>query len=138
MKGRPFRQLTCFTAGAFTGAPFCVAPSCLCMLEDLEMTNPFYLSAAWQHLRDEVIAADHYECQICKAHGRYSRAVIVHHINHVDEHPELALCKTYVDSTGKEQRNLISVCRRCHETVCHPERMGKHRYKPPITREQWD
>ncbi|MPN43819.1 hypothetical protein SDC9_191380 [bioreactor metagenome] len=29
----------------------------------------------------------------------------------------------YIDEQGIKQRNLISVCKDCHENVCHPERM---------------
>ena len=99
-------------------------------------TNPFYLSADWQHKRDEVLTMDHCECQICKAHGKYKRAEIVHHVNHLDEHPELALSVYYTDAQGDQQRNLVSVCRKCHETECHPGRMRVNR-KPPITPERW-
>ena len=33
------------------------------------------------------------------------------------EHPELAYSKTYIDSNGQEQRNLILLCSQCHEAV---------------------
>lgn len=79
---------------------------------------------------------DKHECVLCRARGRYSRAVIVHHVNHYDEHPELALDVWYTDSDGVERRNLISVCRKCHETVCHPERLRE--FTAPTTTERWD
>lgn len=44
-------------------------------------------------------------------HGQFKRAVMVHHIRHLKEVPELAL----TDS------NLISLCDQCHEDV-HPEK----------------
>ncbi len=98
-------------------------------------TNPFYLSKEWRHLRQEVLSADKYECQHCKAKGKYTRATHVHHVNHLDKHPELALEKYYTDSSGNTKRNLISVCKDCHETVCHPERLTHS--KPPLNEERW-
>lgn len=48
--------------------------------------------------------------------GKYSKAILVHHINHLKENPELAL--EIYDKEGK--RNLISLCQSCHEEE-HPE-----------------
>lgn len=53
---------------------------------------------------------------------RHAPAIIVHHVLHADEYPELFLCDTYSDADGTEHRQLISVCKWCHENVCHPER----------------
>ena len=100
------------------------------------MTNPFYLSSAWQHKRKQILRRDHNECVICKSKGQHSRAVIVHHVKHLDEHPELALSDYYQDPDGTRHRQLISVCRFCHETVCHPERMPVRKSKP-LTKERW-
>ena len=52
--------------------------------------------------------------------------------------PKLALDIWYTDADGNRQRNLISVCKDCHETVCHPERMRRCKSAPPLTRERWD
>ena len=98
----------------------------------------FYCSAAWQKKRVEILAADRYECQICKARGRYKKAELVHHVRHLRDHPELALSDTYVDSGGQEQRQLISVCKDCHEAVCHPERMRKAEKEKFLQEERWD
>ena len=97
----------------------------------------FYHSTAWRHKRADILQRDHNECQLCKAHGKYRRAVIVHHVNHLRDHPDLALSDTYTDTKGKECRQLISVCRECHETVCHPERMGKVKRLHMLTQERW-
>ncbi|MFT3952769.1 MAG: HNH endonuclease [Oscillospiraceae bacterium] len=105
---------------------------------DLDNIHAFYVSPEWRKLRKEILAADKFECQICKASGRYTRADRVHHVNHVDKHPEMALQMAYTDDRGNTQRNLISVCRYCHETVCHPERMRQTPKKQPITRERWE
>jgi len=97
----------------------------------------FYTSARWLALRAEVLGEDLHECQECKAAGRYARATHVHHVNHVRRHPELALARNYIDGDGLVQRNLVSVCRRCHETVCHPERLRGGEPKPQINDERW-
>lgn len=102
--------------------------------------HDFYVWAPWLKKRKEILAADKWECQECKKRGRYRRAVIVHHVKHLRDHPELALCDTYIGEDGQEYRQLESVCRECHETVCHPERMSKRKsakrkFSPP---ERWD
>ena len=101
--------------------------------------NPrrFYEWKLWRRLRKEVLASDKHECQVCKARGRYAKANTVHHVNHVKVRPEWALNKTYVDGNGLTQRNLISVCHDCHETVCHPERLRWREIKKPLTEERW-
>lgn len=99
-------------------------------------TNPFYLSPEWRKLRKEVLRDDKGECQVCKSKGKYKRAEIVHHEKHLDQFPELGLQKFYQDEQGNLKRNLISVCRECHETVCHPERLRKNS-KEPLTEERW-
>ena len=51
----------------------------------------FYNWSCWLHTRAEVLKLDHYECQRCRAKGRYSRAVLVHHVKHLKDRPDLAL-----------------------------------------------
>lgn len=94
----------------------------------------FYSWPEWLRLRREVLRLDHNECSICKAKGRYRRAVIVHHVKHLRERPDLAL-----SIWDGEERQLISVCKQCHED-CHPEAfMQNSRIKmQPITEERWD
>lgn len=98
-------------------------------------TNPFYLSKEWRHLRREVLKADKFECQLCKTKGIYTKATTVHHVNHLEKHPELGLEKYYKDDNGNKKRNLISVCKDCHEMICHPERL-RHT-KKPLNDERW-
>lgn len=98
----------------------------------------FYCSSQWVRLSHEVLDMDKHECQICKQRGRYRRADLVHHVNHVKNAPEKALDIWYTDADGNRQRNLISVCKDCHETACHPERMRRCKSAPPLTRERWD
>lgn len=99
----------------------------------------FYRSKAWRRLRAEVLTYDRHECQICRARGKYTRADHVHHVMHVDKRPDLALRKTYTATGGEEKRNLISVCKACHEKVCHPERLPYNGRvpEPPLTPERW-
>lgn len=95
----------------------------------------FYYWPEWQRLRGDVLALDHFECQVCKARGRYSRATIVHHVRHLKARPDLALSVWDPDSG---ERQLVSVCKRCHEDA-HPDVL--HKFEPrkvPLTVERWD
>lgn len=75
----------------------------------------FYKSKEWIELRDDVLRSNHYECQHCLRHGKYTRAVMVHHVNEVRKRPDMALSKTYIDKEGREQKNLVPLCFACHE-----------------------
>ena len=104
-------------------------------LIEQENTDCFYRWTEWRKLRAQVLKLDNYECQLCKAKGRYSKAIIVHHIKHLKDRPDLAL-SIYDSNTG--QRQLISVCKECHEKE-HPE--SQRQYMPkaePVTKERWD
>ena len=97
--------------------------------------DSFYHWKDWERLRAQVLRMDNYECRLCKAKGKYRRADIVHHVKHLKDRPELAL-----SIWDGEERQLISVCRRCHEDL-HPERTVRYRYGKrvePITEERWD
>lgn len=97
--------------------------------------DKFYSWSSWRKVRDKVFKLDNYECQVCKAKGRYSRAVIVHHIKHLKDRPDLAL-DIYDAQTG--ERQLVSVCKSCHEAL-HPESMvGIEIRSEPVTVERWD
>ena len=98
----------------------------------------FYCSRDWKRKRRQILCRDRFECQLCKARGRYRRAVLVHHVLHLKDRPDLALSDTYTDGEGVEHRQLLSVCRECHETVCHPERMRKQGKERFVTQERWD
>ena len=99
----------------------------------------FYGDKYWRRLRNEVIKDDKYECQIHKARGQYRKANTVHHVKHLKEYPELAMERFYVDDKGVKQRQLLSVCKHCHETVCHPEWMlSMKEREEPLTKERWD
>ena len=100
-------------------------------------TRLFYDSAPWRHLRKEVLQMDKFECQKCKLKGQYTKATHAHHVNYITIHPELALEKYYMDDEGIIKRNIISVCKNCHETVCHPERL-RWNVKEQLNQERWD
>ena len=99
-------------------------------------TDPFYLSSKWQRLRREVLKKYKYECQHCKARGKYTRATHVHHEFHRDKYPEYELMEYVALPDGTQKRNLVPVCKECHETVCHPERLRWNK-KAPLTEERW-
>ena len=93
----------------------------------------WYNGATWQNMREQVLKLENYECQLCKAKGRHSKAIIVHHVKHLKDRPDLA-----VRIWDGKERQLISVCRACHEEL-HPERALLPRTgKKPVTEERWD
>lgn len=98
--------------------------------------SAFYSWPEWDIVRIETMKHDRYECQYCKGQGKYTKAVLVHHIKHLEDRPDLAL--SLYDENG--DRQLISCCRTCHEEQ-HPERRWR-RYNgkiiKPVTKERWD
>ncbi|MFJ7662970.1 HNH endonuclease [Lysinibacillus sp. NPDC097162] len=67
----------------------------------------FYKSREWMSLRKEALKRDNYECQLCKATGRYHKAENVHHMKEVKTHPHLSLTLS----------NLQCLCIKCHNEV---------------------
>ena len=99
----------------------------------------FYKWAQWLHLRAEVLAELHGECQGCKARGMYHPAWVVHHVLHLRDHPELALSKYYRDPyTGELRRQLVPLCKECHWEA-HPEeyRPKTQRHSEPLLTAEW-
>ena len=96
----------------------------------------FYSWQAWKRMSAIVRTLDHSECTRCKARGRYAPAVIVHHVKHLRDRPDLAL--SIFDPDTKE-RQLVSLCRACHEEQ-HPERLAPAwtPKKEALTAERWD
>lgn len=95
----------------------------------------FYSWQRWKNLRPKVFELDNNECQMCKAKGRFRSGYIVHHVKRLQDRPDLAL--SIWDPVTKE-RQLVSVCKWCHEEE-HPESLH---HMPsgnvPITAERWD
>src|SRR5690554_2144845 len=98
-------------------------------------TDPFYLSKEWRKLRKDVLKKYKNECQTCKAKGKYKKATHVHHEFHRDKYPEYELMEHVEMPDGTKKRNLVPVCKDCHETVCHPERLRWNK-KKPLTEER--
>lgn len=99
-------------------------------------SDSFYDWPEWDRTRADVLRFDCGECQLCKARHRYRKAVIVHHVKHLRDRPDLALSVFDPDTA---ERQLVSLCRACHEEQ-HPER-GLKKYPsgpPPLTVERWD
>jgi len=94
----------------------------------------FYDWTEWDHTREAVLNLDNHECQRCKTlKRRYRKAVLVHHVKHLKERPDLAL-----SVWDGNQRQLVSLCRACHEDV-HPERRWRKAVKREyVTAERWD
>ena len=81
------------------------------------MTTPFHCTKQWRKKRRYILQRDGYRCQICKRYGINTDAKIVHHIQEVEERPDLKFCND----------NLISLCPSCHNKQ-HPEK-GGHRLR---------
>lgn len=98
--------------------------------------HQFYCWGEWLELREYVFTKlDHCECQICRSKGRFRKGYIVHHVKPLRQRPDLAL-SVYDSETG--ERQLITVCKRCHEEL-HPESLKSYASaKKPITEERWD
>ena len=96
----------------------------------------FYDWPEWEQIRGDVLNFDHNECQRCKAvKHRFRKAVLVHHVKHLKDRPDLAL-SVFDPDTG--ERQLVSLCRGCHEDV-HPERQWRKVLKRDyVTEERWD
>ncbi|MDR0936629.1 MAG: HNH endonuclease [Oscillospiraceae bacterium] len=97
-------------------------------------TNSFYLSTPWLKLRQRILEQDKHECQRCRRLGRYSPAVIVHHVNHVDTRPDLLLEEFYDGADGERKRNLVSLCRECHKLEHGRDTRKRNR---ALTVERW-
>lgn len=104
----------------------------------------FYKSKEWIALKNKILKENHYECAECRKHGVITRhddggrlLSTVHHVCHVRNHPELALSEWYKDySTGKLERNLIPVCKACHNKL-HPEKIKRVNQDKFVNDERW-
>lgn len=78
--------------------------------------HDFYNDWDWRKLSHEVIKENRNECYICKQSGKYRRAVLVHHVRHLKQYPELAYSRTYKEN-NKEHIQLMPLCHECHERL---------------------
>lgn len=106
----------------------------------------FYKSREWIDLKERILQENHHECYECKKRGiitRYdvaedgSKKLIstVHHVQFVRSHPELALSEYYYYQ-GERKRNLIPVCKACHNKL-HPEKRKRQQSSAFINEERW-
>lgn len=82
------------------------------------MDESFYKSKAWEKKRAAILRRDAYRCQWCKRYGKMVQATTVHHIQHLEDRPDLALSPD----------NLVSLCSKCHNKA-HPEKGGAKDYR---------
>lgn len=106
-------------------------------LIDKNKVGIFYVSRRWKRVNKKVLDLDNHECQICKRMGKATvSGLLVHHINHLRDRPDLAL--SIFSDAEQTARNLLTVCKDCHENICHPERLRKQETQEIITEERWD
>jgi 5-methylcytosine-specific restriction enzyme A len=77
------------------------------------MNKAFYTSKRWRRKRRYILQRDGYLCQECRKYGKNTEAKIVHHIQEIEDRPELSMIND----------NLVSVCPSCHNKI-HPEKGG--------------
>lgn len=91
-------------------------------------SKPFYHSSEWKRVRAAALERDAGMCCDCMDRFRAgygnkpNRATIVHHLQSIEERPELAL----------SLENLRSLCEDCHNKR-HPEK-GRRQAKPRHTK----
>lgn len=103
----------------------------------------FYKSKYWKGdkdtkgLKNEVLEEQRNECQIClcKSPKVVTKANTVHHVQFVRKHPSLALSRYYTYN-GKQYRNLIAVCKECHNKL-HPEKNKSNVVAKFVNEERW-
>ena len=100
----------------------------------------FYKTPEFLHLRPDVIAAAHGECEDCRAKSpsEVTPATCVHHDKPVKLFPELALSWYWIDNKGRKHKQLWALCEDCHNR--RHDRFGYGPGKPvslPLTPERW-
>ena len=80
----------------------------------------FYNSIAWHKKRAHILRRDHYQCQCYRLYGGKPCgrvATVVHHVEELVDHPDLAL----------EDDNLLSMAWECHELTKNKKKKPKPR-----------
>lgn len=98
--------------------------------------HAFYNDRGWRRISHEIMREQHNECQLCRQHGRYSRAKVVHHVCYLRKRPDLAYSRTYTDSEGREHKQLIALCQNCHEQI-HNRTLYLNAKKKFTNEEKW-
>lgn len=73
----------------------------------MKHVKSFYKDKHWESKRQAILKRDNYKCRQCSRYGKAIPASAVHHINQLEENPELAL----IDD------NLLSLCDECHNVM---------------------
>ena len=88
-----------------------------------KIRNQIYKTKEWEKLREEVFALDHYECVRCNhtlfqtsTPKKLTRPTVVHHIFEAEKYPAYKY-DIWVNINGHVYRNLVSLCRNCHEEI---------------------
>lgn len=68
-----------------------------------------YNTKLWERIRAAVLRKDEYLCQECKRYGKSTEANTVHHVLPAEK------CTGEYERFKYDSRNLISLCRKCHE-----------------------
>lgn len=100
----------------------------------------FYKTPEWKQLRRQVLEANHYECEDCRAQSptKITRAVTVHHDRTTEKFPELALSMYWIDNHGQKHQQLFALCEDCHNKRHDRFGYGNGQEKePPLTPERW-
>jgi 5-methylcytosine-specific restriction protein A len=85
---------------------------------------PFYRTQAWELARAEALARDNFLCQRCLESNILTRADTVHHVETIEDRPDLVLVL----------ENLVSVCRTCHNTIHKRGRTWRRKVPEPRKR----
>ena len=105
---------------------------------DHDCMDEFYNTRTWRRTRRAVLELDHHECQLCRAKGRVARASVAHHVNYLKARPDLALCIWLTNSEGVTSRNILSLCKDCHEAEHDRQAVFlSTRVKQAVTLERW-
>lgn len=100
-----------------------------------DKVEEFYQTDDWKELRADVLEEFHNECQECLKHGKLTtEELCVHHVNELKQRPDLALSKYYTDVEGNKQRQLIPLCKICHNIV--HDKLGNWQRKDKFTNEE--
>lgn len=101
------------------------------MGKESKKANPFYLTTAWKHKRQEILARDHYECVKCRDEGKTTTMadsiLDIDHILELKEYPELAM----------DNENLQTLCRYHHNKKHGKIYGGKQKEKNPLINNEW-